>query len=203
MSMEIEAKFLIPDARVLADLRELRQLGHWHFQPGKMTRVEDRYQDTADRALFRAHFACRVRNIDKRWQVTIKGFGAAVKGVHTREEYEFPLGGDVPTGAWPASAQALVQRYAGSASLHPLFTLHQTRQPFRVIDEDVAFAELTLDETSLTTSSGAEERILVVEVELLESNHAVRLQPLLTALRKRYPLQPTNESKFHWALRKL
>ncbi len=59
--MEIEAKYAISDPAVFDTLLDLRALGTYTLRPTAERHVVDHYLDTADRDLFRAGYACRLR----------------------------------------------------------------------------------------------------------------------------------------------
>ncbi|HSD51479.1 MAG TPA: CYTH domain-containing protein, partial [Candidatus Methylomirabilis sp.] len=64
MTREIEAKFVIPDARVSRRLKTRRRLAGFTLGERKVLRVQDTYLDTQDRVLLAAGVACRVRRQD-------------------------------------------------------------------------------------------------------------------------------------------
>ena len=99
--MEIEAKYSLPDTATHARLLALTALGGCELRPGATKQYTDHYYDTADRAIFRAGYALRLRDGGDHWRATLKGLGAAEGALHQREEVE----ADISPGALPAAHQ--------------------------------------------------------------------------------------------------
>jgi len=106
---EIEAKFIVPDEATLQKLLEMRELGRFRLEPGPTKQVSDSYRDTADRAIYRGGYACRIRRQDDKQIATLKGLSRAEGAVHERAEHEVTLDGGSPRlgeapADWPASS---------------------------------------------------------------------------------------------------
>ncbi|MGC9356842.1 MAG: CYTH domain-containing protein, partial [Anaerolineae bacterium] len=59
--MEVEAKFVVPDAETLRELQALPRLGEYTISGEDRRRVLDTYLDTADRRIWQAGYAFRRR----------------------------------------------------------------------------------------------------------------------------------------------
>jgi inorganic triphosphatase YgiF len=204
--IETEAKFLIPDQASFAALQQLTQLGEFELKPAGVKKVNDLYLDTANRSLYQAGLACRLRTVKDKQIITLKTLTAAEGDLHRRREIESettlsPAQVDTPY-AWPDSpAKELVIQIIGSAKLHPLFTLHQSRHQFHVFRQGQPVIELSLDEVSLTEPEQADYREL--EAELLESGTETDLVTFVLALQAQWSLQPERQSKFERGLAKV
>ena len=89
--MEIEAKFVVPDRQVDAQLGRLRSLAGYGLTPAGVAPVSDRYFDTLDRRFLAAGYACRLRQEGDALLLTLKGLGGVEGAVHRRGESEVSL----------------------------------------------------------------------------------------------------------------
>src|SRR6266576_3605341 len=73
--------------------------------PVRSTQLEDRYLDTADGAMARAGFACRLRQTAKGTTVSVKSTARRPdgSGFHRREELEGPADRTAGPRDWPPS----------------------------------------------------------------------------------------------------
>jgi inorganic triphosphatase YgiF len=210
--MEVEAKFSVPDRVTFDRLCQLEKLAGYRLEPGGVKQVHDRYLDTAERAMLRAGYACRVRRKGLRPEpaegetlvATLKGLGGADagNGIHRRAEYEVPVDRDDPV-TWPESpARDLALRLSDGQPLCELFSLNQERH-LRLLHEDAPegarrVAELSLD---VVTPGGDESRSYYeLEVELLDQGGESDLHALIGELRTAWGLQPEPRSKFERGL---
>lgn len=202
--VETEAKFVIPDPSTLAALQKLTRLGDFELKSIGVKAVVDRYLDTADKRMYQAGWACRLRSIAAKQLLTLKSLTPSQGKLHHRRELEIEV---EPAQAqaeqwqsWPDSpAKELIGQIAGSAPLQILFTLYQTRHQFHVLKHDQPVIELSLDEVSLNDAGRVNYREL--EAELIESGDETDLGLLVEALQARWPLQAEPWSKFEraWA----
>lgn len=203
MPIEREYKSIIPDAAAFHKLLELRMLDDWHFEPLPTISIEDRYVDTVDRQLWRHGYACRVRRVADTALLSVKGLGEAHAGYHAREEVESPFSGDLDQGVPDNPAGMLVRRYVSEAPLLSLFTLAQVRHPRRVLSGATVMAEFSCDDVRLALPNGETRELHVAELECVGTCDVDSLSAIHRALVQAYGLSPTDETKFHWAVRQL
>lgn len=198
--MEIEAKFVLADRKVMARLRRARELAGFALAKPNEQRYHDQFLDTAGLKLKAAGWYLRLREAaDGRW-LTLKGQAALEGDVHRRQEWNIPL----PEGTDPANAPAgeLHDRLTdmlGGEPLVPLVSLDQVRW-FRTLSRDGrAVAELSLDEVHYQ-SGQAHATDLELEVELGQDGTPEDLLRVTTCLRDTWHLTPQSQSKFERAL---
>lgn len=203
MALECEYKWLIPDGDTMAALRDLRALPGWRMDALPPLVITDHYVDTPERALLQHGYACRVRRQGDRQLLSVKSFGDARDGYHVREEVEAPFTGSLEHGVPDNPAGERIRALVGEVRLQPLFTLVQHRSPRRIWTADRPLAELTIDTVVLTRRDGRECHLAVAELECLPDCDHHALAALQQALTARVHLVPTDESKFHWAMRQI
>ena len=203
--VEIEAKFIIPDEATLQRLLEMQELGGFRLEPGPTKQVSDSYRDTADRAIYRGGYACRIRRKDDGRIATLKGLGTAQGAVHERAEHEVKLEGgsccqgEEPTD-WPASpARELALVLSQGEHLNELFSLSQKRHTRAVYADDRLVAELSLDVVEMHVDVGA-KTTFEVEAELAPDGMPDDLELMVADLRDRWHLRPQPRSKFEQGL---
>jgi len=209
--VEIEAKFIVPDEATLQRLLEMRELGGFRLEPGPTRQVSDSYRDTADRAIQRGGYACRVRRRGDKKIATLKGLGMAEGAVHQRAQHEVTLdGGDPRLGEspadWPASAaRKLALALSQGEPLFELFSLSQQRHTRTVhaavstSEGDRLVAELSLDVVEMHTGDEV-KATFEVEVELAPDGRPDDLALMVADLRDIRQLQPQPRSKFEQGL---
>ncbi len=218
--MEIEAKFVVPDEQTLQSLLEARELGGFRLEPGPTQQVSDSYRDTADRAIYRGGYACRIRHKGERQIAALKGLGgtegaiheraeyevgatlaaAHPRAIHERAEYEVTLDAGEAPAAWPASpARDLALALSHGEPLTELFSLSQQRHTRTVRAGDRRVAELSLDVVRMRVGDGT-ETTFEVEVELLPAGTLDDLALMVADLEDNWRLQPQPRSKFERGL---
>jgi inorganic triphosphatase YgiF len=198
--MEIEAKFVLPDAEVLERLLAVDHLAEFALTGKQVKQVKDTYLDTPDRLILAAGFACRQREKDDSVLITLKGLGRAEDGIHRREEYEVLLPACAPLTKWPAGpVRDRVHELVGDAHLVPLFHIEQTRILRQVSQDERVVGELSLDDV-LTTAQGKEQGFLELEVELALQGTEEDLKALVACLQDEWKLEPMVLSKFERGL---
>ena len=203
--MEIEAKFVVPDEAKLQRLLEMRELGGFRLEPGPTRQVSDSYRDTADRAIYRGGYACRIRRQDDKQIATLKGLSMAEGAVHERVEHEVTLDGGGPRlgeapADWPASAaRKLALDLSQGEPLFELFSLSQQRHTRSVHAGDRLVAELSLDVVEMHIGDEA-KTTFEVEVELAPDGTPDDLALMVADLRDIRQLQPQPRSKFEQGL---
>lgn len=200
-SMEIEAKFRLPDAATLARLRQASELAGLTLGAERIVHTRDIYLDTARRDLLAAGYVCRLRQQDDGDLLTLKACRGARGAIHTREEFETPLPAHAPPAfepaGWPPGpARERILSIIGQAPLGVLFELRQTRVMRSTRRGEQNVAELSLDEVEL----GHSQLYRVVEIELAPDGHEDDLRRLANCLQNEWRLAPEPLSKFERAL---
>jgi CHAD domain-containing protein len=208
MAREIEAKFVVPDAKVSRRLKRLRRLAGFRLGDRRVLRVLDTYLDTKDRSLLTAGVACRVRRQDdgQVW-LTLKEMGVAKGAIHRREELELPLPADgsgsrgmFAVRGWPEGpVRSRVLQMVGRKRLIRLATVRQRRTIRPVAQDGHTVALLSLDDVQVRAGGGV-ERFSEVEVELTGGGGDGDLNRLATNLEREWGLRPETRSKLERAV---
>ena len=199
--MEIEAKFVVPDRQVYAQLGRLRSLMGYGLTPAGVAAVGDQYFDTTDRRFLAAGYACRLRQDGDSLLLTLKGLGGVEGAVHRRDEWEIvlPVWNPDPD-AWPESAaRSLALELAKGAPLRPLFSLRQRRRRADVTQGGRRVAELSLDAVRVTIGRKPVS-YFELEVELRGDGTEADLTVLAAELANTWGLVSEPRSKFERAL---
>jgi triphosphatase len=199
--MELESKFRVPTLNLFNMLCSLAQSRGYHFKDPKTKTVTDTYLDTANRDLYHAGFACRIRHnpVNNTWIAALKGLGGAQGAIHSRAEYETPISSDVPPAHWPASqARDLALQLSQSQPLKPVFTLNQTRHTRQLEFKDRTVGELSLDEVTYNVGNH-EDLAYELEIELSQDGTLDDLHALHSSLMP-LGLIPEPTSKFERGL---
>jgi len=199
--LEIELKLEVRDRAVARRMLAADELdGLPAAEPPRTIDVEDRYLDTADRALERAGRVARLRNTDGTTLVTVKSLAAPDAGaVHRREELEGPATAELEPRTWPPSdARSIILELAGDAPLEELVALRQRRRVRRFAD-DVTTIELSLDRVSVVHGGRTIGRFLELEAELRSGDEG-RLVHLGERLAVEPAFGPARQSKLERAL---
>ena len=196
--IEIELKYDVTDRALLDPLLEAAAPagfagGEWHE-----ALVDDRYVDTAGRAVERAGYAARIRERGDRRILGLKSLTPAVGAVHRREELEAAAGEGLDPRTWPASdARDLLLRTIGEEPLQERFQVRQRRRVREVLDEDGA-AEISADEVEVLRDGRRLGTYSGIEVELRRGDEAI-LGRLATALEATGGVRASSRSKFEAA----
>jgi len=171
--VEIELKYRLRDEAAGDRYLAADELaGFAPITPVRSTQLEDRYLDTADGALARAGFACRLRQTAKGTTVSVKALARSPDGtgLHRREELDGPADRTAGPRDWPPSdARSLILEQAGDAPLVELVTIRQLRRK-RHLQSGETVVELSVDEVDAVARSRVVERFVELEVELVEGD---------------------------------
>lgn len=192
---EVELKYIVRDVDALrvwlaggwgGALRDVRTVDE------RTVEVEDRYIDTAYRALEAAGFGARLRRKEGgpfRLNVKSASHARGANGERSTEgpaalsermEVEGPASDRLDPDTWPASAaRELVDRVRRGARLRAIFTLRQRREQ-RTLALEAGSVELTLDLVSVVRGGRPLASFTVLEVEALDG--AIGSLPDLAAL---------------------
>lgn len=196
--VETEAKFIVPDRATFTALKQTAKLGEFQLQPVGTKTVTDRYLDTADRRLFAAGFACRIRLANQKQTLTLKSLTPAEGNIHRRQEISAEVSSERPQAWGQSEAKETVLEIIGEKALQNLFTIHQTRHQFHVLLANEPVIEFSLDEVALNPTGHVD--YFELEAELLKAGTEAHLQQFTHALQARWNLPPAGQSKFERAL---
>jgi inorganic triphosphatase YgiF len=197
--MEIEAKYVVT-SEALSVVAGLDRLGPYLLRAEPVAeQQQNRYFDTEDRRLGQARYGLRVREVNGRFLVTLKGPSEVSEGLHRRAEYEFPHS-DPDPHSWPAGpARELALALVGPAPLMPTVTVLTTREVIFADYQGQAVAELCLDRGVLY-AGGRSEPFTELEIELLPGGAESDLAALAEALRQHIDIRPEPRSKLRRGL---
>lgn len=198
---EIELRYLVPSPALFAKLRHQTTLGPLSLRVLGQTRISDHYLDTCGHALQHQGWACRLRQEDGRWLVTLKAPSCSQDARITRTELEIALTKPSRDPAdWPTGELGdKVINLTGGAPLVKLVTLRQLRQRALVIEDTRRIAELSLDRVDLC-HAGVSQRTYILECELLPQGVQSDLDFIAAILVHHFCLLPDTRSKMLRAL---
>ena len=195
---EIELKLFVP-ASALAALRTHPLIASHASGPLRVARLDNRYFDTADRALAANRMALRLRRSGSRWVQTLKASRDGNGALSTRDEWEMPVAGprlevrrlaDTPL-AELGSARAL------TAKLAMRFTTNFRRESRLLCFPDGTVLEFALDVGTIATGRGKARRTMPIseaELEIVSGEPATLLR-FARRLARDVPLIPLPSSK--------
>lgn len=196
---ESELKFTLTDDTA----RKLRIYLNQSMQAQPALFLSNTYFDTSDRVLHRQRIGCRIR----RWtehgkdqaEQTIKLAGSSQGGLHSRPEYNVPLGKQqmpdltsFPPQIWPDE----MNLRAVNEGLEEIFTVSFKRERWhwkRSNDQQSVVIEIVLDD-GFIQAGATEEKIFEVEMELITGS-VDDLRYAGDELRQFFTLQPCEVSK--------
>ncbi len=197
-SIEVELKYDVTDRAALDRLLAAGDVAGFSGGEWREALVEDRYVDTADRAVERAGYAARIRVRGDRTVVGIKSLTPPDGALHRREEIEAPAGDGLDPRSWPESdARDLLLRMIGDRSLGERFLVRQRRRVREVTAPDGA-AELSADEVEILSGGRRLGGYAALEVELRQGGEAI-LGRLAGAIERTGGVRPSAKSKFEAA----
>ncbi|HEU5016073.1 MAG TPA: CYTH domain-containing protein [Roseiflexaceae bacterium] len=194
--MEIEAKFVVPDATMFSAVLQLEQLGAFRLvaemEPEQQHNI---YFDTADGRLRAQRHGLRVRDLGDRRIATLKGAAHVHDGVYERDEWEVEVGDSNQPGDWPAGeVRDRVLALADGAPLAPILMIDTQRHHLYAWHEQRRVAEISVDEGTIH-AGGRAEPFRELEVELLDAGTRAEFDALVSALRGHFALVPEERSK--------
>ncbi len=198
--VEQELKYRVAGAAAAARLAGARSLGPFRAAGrARVVQIEDRYLDTADRALGRAGWAVRLRHGPSATILSVKSTTPPTGALHRREELEGPADLSLDPRAWPPSAaRSLVLDHIGRAPLRELVTIRQQRRT-RTLADASAEVELSLDEVTVVADGEVADRFVELEAEL-RRGPSTALEVLAAVFAADPDLTPERTSKLERAL---
>lgn len=203
--MEVEAKFIVPDAATARTLAKLQTVGDFTLGAAERLRMRDTFYDTPDHALLQARVVLRVRRrSDGKTIVTVKTPAERRGAIHRRPETEAEA--NLPRGTGALSPRELPRRvaqalapYLDSSELAPMFSITQTRQVRRVKSGSRVIAEWSLDRVTFS-SAMRQTSFHELEIELKHKGNDAQLQAMVKSLQRAFQLKPQAKSKFQRAV---
>ena len=201
ITLEVEAKFSIPDEQTFQQLLVVPSLAGFHLGDVAVAELHDQYLDTPQGAILAGGYACRMRREGDRFLATLKGLGDVSGAIHRRLEYEVELPGPLPPPAWPPGvAHDLALRLVAETPLVPLFAVEQVRHSRPLSQGDQLLADVNLDRVRLSLDGQAVTAFLELEVELQPLGTGADLESLCRELALTWGLPPQPRSKFERGL---
>ncbi|PIJ49488.1 inorganic triphosphatase [Erwinia sp. OLTSP20] len=163
MTIEIEIKFIANEQAVLNLPQWLAAWPHQHIPGEKLTNI---YYETADNQLRRWDIGLRIRGFGDSYEMTLKGKGASIGGLHQRAEYNIPLSQPtldialLPQTVWPDNTDVTALQKRLSA----LFSTHFIRERW-LVNYQQSEIEVALDRGEVVAGS-LSEPLHEIELEL-------------------------------------
>ncbi len=199
ISMEIEAKFSVPDKDMFDHLINVPTIGQFKPDTAVRTALEDTYLDTVDMLIMSEGYYLRQRKKGQSIIYTLKSLGGYGKdGIRSREEMECTLANDKPIGDWEEShMKTFLSQLVGANSLVPLFKVNHLRYNRKIshTETEKQFAELSLDDVKIS-AWGKDMTYQELEAELLPDADQAELETLASVLKEEFGLIPGSPSKF-------
>lgn len=202
--MEVEYKFLCQSDAVFTKLLRVPSIGPFSLDAPQSVLISDRYLDTPGRLLLKNSHALRIRTAAGRCLLSIKGLGEArVDGLHRRHESETPMQLETAAAPDPDSLRAALpdelRSIIGREPLVELFRVHNERHVRKGRDAAGSTFEMALDRAEFIGPRAQAQR-REVELEAVDIDEP-RLIDVADAFLRLFPLQPSDESKFHFGLK--
>jgi triphosphatase len=200
VSIEKEAKFIVPDRRAYARIQEIENLAGFALTTGTTEDLLDSYLDTPGRDVRKAGYALRRREQQGKLLITLKSTTPSTGIIHSREEWEVVLSSDAEPAAWPAGeARSRALSILGNMKPAVLFQLRQRRFVRDAQDGARRVAIVSLDEVSVEVI-GRRQEYCELEVELASEGREAELLLMADWIRTRHELLPSAWSKFERVL---
>lgn len=199
ISMEIEAKFSVPDKDTFDHFINVPTIDRFKLDAAVKTTLEDAYLDTVDMLIMSEGYYLRQRKKGQSIIYTLKSLGGDGKdGIRRRKEMECILAHDRPIEDWEGSdMKNFLSQLVGTNSLVTLFKVNHLRYNRKISHKEAEkqFAELSLDDVKIC-ACGKEMEYQEIEAELLPDADQTELQVLASIFKEECGLIPGNLSKF-------
>ncbi len=196
---ELELKYDVTDRaalQALLDAPEIAGLGGGRWREGL---VEDRYLDTADRAVGQSGYAARLRVRRGQTILGLKSLTRASGPLHRRREIEGPAGDGLDPAAWPASeSRDMLLQAVDGRPLEELCRIRQRRR-VRVVRGAGGAVELSSDEVEVFRNGRRLGAFPVLEAELRSGDESV-LDGIASAIDATGAAHASGRSKFEVAM---
>ena len=201
MANEVESRYIVPDQALFDKLGKTTLLGPYTLQAQDVLTITDHYLDTHGRAIIRQGWACRLRQQNGGWRITLKGPGTVRGAVMSRTEWEIALSDRIQDVArWPLGrVREQVQELTGGLPLQKLVTIRQTRRTYLVTMGTRRVGVLSVDLVR-TRGKGQRNESYMLECELLPDGREADLGQLDALLVHDFGLLPEKRTKLQRAL---
>lgn len=173
MTIEIELKF-IATPQAIAQLPAF--LAAWPHQHAPAIALSNIYFETDDHQLRRWDMGLRIRGVEQKYEMTLKGKGDSIGGLHQRAEYNVDIASPeldiarLPAEIWPQGTDI----DALQARLQPLFSTHFQRERW-VVTYGNSEIEVALDQGDVKAGE-LSEALHEIELELKQGERDDLLQ---------------------------
>lgn len=194
MDTEIELKYLVLNEDVTSQISSLLTENQFNFTH-TTKQLANHYFDTPDLSLRKLDMGLRVREIQGKFEQTIKTAGKAVGGLHQRPEYNYPIEQNLPIlSMFPADIWGANTYYEEiQDQLLAIFTTNFTRNIWLIQNENGSEIELVFDKGEIC-ADGQVVPIHEIEIELFKGS-TLDLFSLAEALFERLKIRPGIKSK--------
>lgn len=199
--MEIEAKFVVPDFKVVRKIRAVKSIGNFSLGTSERLIVHDTFFDTPAGALVGTQHVLRVRQrSDGKMFMTFKAPAIKNAAIHRRPETEVKISRTrtprvLEVSELPARIRALVAPLAHDEMLAAMFSISQVREIRLVRKGRKVIGELSLDRVRFRAGERKRE-FYELEIELKKAGTVAELQTIVEWVEGEFHLQPVTESKF-------
>ena len=206
MPAELEAKFSADGPEPLLALTSERQLAEAELGTARTVDELDRYLDTPDGRLSARLWACRLREREGAFCVSLKGphEGVGEGWMHQRPELEGPATDSLNPADWPpGEARAFLFEMTGGSPLVERFRLRQQRTERAVHEHGRLLGTLTLDFVKVVHGKRRIGELFIVELETAAGDGRQArgdLERLAPILAERPGLRPDSRTKLDHAV---
>jgi CHAD domain-containing protein len=200
----MELKYAVNDAAAVRNLVSTDTVAGLRGGAWRMNAMVDQYIDTQSGALAKAGYGARLRHIDDRTVVTVKGArrgkGRRRKSgpLHDRMELEGRASRRLNPNRWATSAaRALIEATAGDERLRTLFFIDQQRDERELVRDGSPVARLSIDTATVRRFGRNLGEFVSLEVEATVPMPEARtvLEAIAAALDGSTHLRPESRSK--------
>ncbi len=203
--MEIEAKFIVPNARIANKLTSLSDIGGFTLASVEALTLRDTFFDSRAHQLMVARYVLRVRHrTDGKTFITVKTPAIREGAIHRRPETEATVNWErtpriLPSKTLPKPIRNLIEPLVGETDLVSMFSITQMRRVRPVHYGRRIIAEWSVDRVEFK-SGGRHKMFYELEVELKKTGTEQDLTLMVGDLMNNLSLQPQLTGKFQRAL---
>ncbi len=197
---EIEFKWAVPSPDGYDVFLDYAKKLGGHFSRPKRVRINDSYLDTKDRLFGLTRTSCRLRNIDSRWELTMKALSTFKGGLAKRREKTYPLPlMNSYSDALKYCENRLLRRMLGGRKFKMLFEIKNNRIMRKLTLSDGTETEASFDDVDIM---GNKKVIKMKEIELEFSKGDMKnFESFTRNMTNSSSLVPAKISKVETALR--
>ena len=202
--MEIEAKFIVPDAPAARRLRALNMIADYKLTDPHTLKMRDTFFDIPSGALDAIRYVLRVRRrSDGKTLITLKTPTEKHGAVHRRPEIERAVQwtrtpNAIAMAQLPKPIADALHEQSIRETLAPRFSITQTRHIRAVRDGRRIIGEWSIDRVELR-AGGRTQIMYELEVELKNAGTEKQLDEIVATIQDTLQLQAQTSSKFQRA----